>query len=120
MAARKLNFKKIGVKAAGLGAGAVAARVLTKKVAANLNPKLKSAGVIVAGAMLPSFMGRSQFLSDMGDGMMSVGASELIGNFVPGLAGIGELDDFDDSIGTEDAYMDDLDEDPDDAIGDPS
>ncbi len=87
------------MKAAGLGAGAVGAKVLISKVAPNMNPKLKSAGAIVLGALLPEFAGRSQMMADVGAGIMAVGASELISGFVPGLAGIGEVDpSFDDSV----------------------
>jgi len=113
----KLNFVKMGMKAAGLTAGGVGAKFLIKTVAPNLDPKLKSIGVIVAGAFLPDFLGkRDPFMAQLGDGMMTIGGTELVGGFVPALAGVGDEweEGFDESIGNENEY--DVDED--NAIGD--
>jgi len=111
----KLNFMKIGTKAAGLTVGGVGAKFLVKKVAPNIDPKLKSIGAILLGAFLPDFLGRrNPFMQNIGDGMMTIGGTELVGGFVPALAGPDDVwnQDFDESIGTED-----IDEDQDNAIG---
>jgi len=112
----KLNFMKIGTKAAGLTLGGVGAKFLVKKVAPNIDPKLKSIGAIVLGAFLPGVLGRrNPFMEQIGDGMMTIGGTELVGGFVPALAGVGQYEqDFDESIGNENEY--DVDED--NAIGD--
>lgn len=115
----KLNFAKIGTKAAGLTVGGVGAKFLVKKIAPNLDPKLKSIGAILIGAFLPEFLGpRSPFMGHIGDGMMTIGGTELVGGFVPALAGVDDEwdEDFDESIGAENEY--ELDEDEDNAIGD--
>lgn len=117
--AKKLNFAKIGTKAAGLAVGGVGAKFLVNKVAPNLDPKLKNIGAVVMGALLPEFLGpRSPFMQDVGNGMMTIGGVGLVGGFVPALAGVDDDydDDFDDSIGDENEYTVD-DDDPDNAIG---
>jgi len=114
----KLNFMKIGTKAAGLAVGGVGAKFLVKKIAPNLAPKLKSIGAIVIGALLPDFLGRrNPFMQNIGDGMMTIGGTELVGGFVPALAGVDDEweEGFDESIGAENEY--DVDEDEDSAIG---
>lgn len=85
----KFNFAKIGMDAAGLGAGAVAAK-LVNNVLPNLNPKLRAAGKVAVGVGLPLFV-KNNLISKVGDGMVAVGIAELVGEFVPSLAGIGEV-----------------------------
>ena len=115
----KLNFVKIGTKAAGLAVGGVGAKFMVNKVAPNLDPKLKNIGAVIVGALLPEFLGkRSPFMQDVGNGMMTIGGVGLVGGFVPALAGVNDEwdEDFDESIGDEDEYDTD-DDDDDNAIG---
>lgn len=98
--AKKFDFKKIGMKAAGLGAGAVVASVVSAKVpfVANLNPKIQGAAKIVLGALLPSFV-KNEFIGHMGDGMIAQGAGQLVSSFMPAVSG------YDDSVG--EGYVED-------------
>jgi hypothetical protein len=90
--AKKLDFKKIGVKALGLGGGAIVAS-LGNKIAPNLNPMIRGAAKIAVGALLPTLMPRQEIIEHLGDGIMTMGAAELIGKVVPGLSGLGDMDE---------------------------
>jgi hypothetical protein len=65
--------------AAGLVVGAAAARVLTSsgKILPNLDPKLKSAGVIAIGAFFPKLL-KGSFGKSIGDGMVAAGGLGLL------------------------------------------
>ena len=71
--------KSFFMDAAGLVVGAAAARVLTSspKILPNLDPKLKSAGVIAIGAFFPSIM-KGSFGKAIADGMVSAGGLGLL------------------------------------------
>ena len=83
---RRRKSRKMGaigksflMDAAGLVAGAAAARVLTSsgKILPNLDPKLKSAGVIAIGAFFPKFL-KGSFGKAIGDGMVAAGGLGLL------------------------------------------
>jgi len=83
---RRRKSRKMGaigtsflMDAAGLVAGAAAARVLTSsgKILPNLDPKLKSAGVIAIGAFFPKFL-KGAFGKAIGDGMVAAGGLGLL------------------------------------------
>jgi hypothetical protein len=63
----------------GLAAGAVGARILTSspKVLPNLNPKIKSAGVIAVGLYLPKLV-KGNLSKSIGDGMVAAGGLGLL------------------------------------------
>jgi len=65
--------------AAGLVVGAAAARVLTSsgKILPNLDPKIKSAGVIAIGAFFPKLL-KGSFGKSIGDGMVAAGGLGLL------------------------------------------
>jgi hypothetical protein len=71
--------KSFLMDAAGLVAGAAAARVFTSsgKILPNLDPKLKSAGVIALGAFFPKFL-KGSFGKAIGDGMVAAGGLGLL------------------------------------------
>lgn len=122
VARRKIDFGKILTNTAGLAAGGICGKFIVKKIAPNLDPRLKCAGIILAGAIIPEMAQRTPILANVGNGMMAIGGAELVGSFVPGLAGIYDdfdfEEDFDTSIGQE--YYDEYDlndEDLDNAIG---
>ena len=84
----KINFQKIIKqvvdKAPGLVVGSVASNFVATQVTKMSNGKaapMAVAGVqIVAGALLPAFLGNSKkdsFMSAVGDGMMAQGAVQL-------------------------------------------
>jgi hypothetical protein len=70
---------------AGLTVGALIAKNVGK-ILPNLNPKVASAGKIALGVALPMFV-KSPLVKSIGNGMLAVGGVELIGSFVPALAG---------------------------------
>jgi hypothetical protein len=83
---RRRKSRKMGaigksfiMDAAGLVAGAAAARVLTSsgKILPNLDPKLKSAAVIAIGAFFPKFL-KGSFGKSIGDGMVAAGGLGLL------------------------------------------
>ena len=83
---RRRKSRKMGaigksflMDAAGLVAGAAAARVFTSsgKILPNLDPKLKSAGVIALGAFFPKFL-KGSFGKAIGDGMVAAGGLGLL------------------------------------------
>lgn len=83
---RRKKSRKMGaigksfiMDAAGLVAGAAAARVLTSsgKILPNLDPKLKSAAVIAIGAFFPKFL-KGSFGKSIGDGMVAAGGLGLL------------------------------------------
>ena len=65
--------------AAGLVAGAVGARILTSspKILPNLDPKLKSAGVIALGVFFPKLI-KGGLGKSIGDGMIAAGGLGLL------------------------------------------
>jgi hypothetical protein len=85
----KFNFKKAAMRTVGIAAGTVAAKAVNVPLK-NLNPKLRAGGKVAAGLFLPAFA-KSSFVQDMGDGMVAVGVQELMAEFVPALAGIGDV-----------------------------
>ena len=83
---RRRKSRKMGaigksfiMDAAGLVAGAAAARVLTSsgKILPNIDAKLKSAGVIALGAFFPKFL-KGSFGKAIGDGMVAAGGLGLL------------------------------------------
>lgn len=93
---RKFNFNKLGGKAAGLAVGAAAVK-MTDKIAANLNPNIKTFGQLAIGLVGPGLMKAKpgSIIECAGDGMAAVATYKLLDR-VPGLSGI---DDLDESIG---------------------
>jgi hypothetical protein len=85
-ARRRRSGKKMGaigkgffMDAAGLVVGAAAARVLTSsgKILPNVDPKIKSAGVIAIGAFFPKLL-KGSFGKSIGDGMVAAGGLGLL------------------------------------------
>lgn len=86
----------------GIAAGAIVAKQLNKML--KFDAKILAAGKVALGVALPRFI-KSPLMTSVGSGMIAVGATELVGSFVPALAGtddvvllsgldeIGELDE---------------------------
>jgi hypothetical protein len=83
---RRSSGRKMGalgkgfiMDAAGLVAGAVGARILTSspKILPNLDPKIKSAGVIALGVFFPKLL-KGNFGKSIGDGMIAAGGLGLL------------------------------------------
>jgi len=81
----------------GIAAGAIVAKQLNKVL--KFDAKILAAGKIGLGIMLPK-LSKSPLTTNVGYGMIAVGATELIGSFVPALAGTDDvllLSGFDDN-----------------------
>jgi len=88
---KKFDFKAIGMRVAGVGAGAVAGKVINKPLS-GMDPKLRGGLKIVVGAAIPEFV-KGKFVEDMGAGLIAVGAGELVEELAPSLvSGIGNID----------------------------
>ena len=83
---RRRKSRKMGaigksfiMDAAGLVAGAYAARILTSsgKILPNLDPKIKSAAVIAVGAFFPKLV-KGSLGKSIGDGMVAAGGLGLL------------------------------------------
>lgn len=100
--AKKLDFKKAGIKALGLGAGATAAVMIDRipQVGA-LNPKIRAIGKIVLGVLIPSFI-KTPIVEHVGDGMIAVGTNQLVASFTPAVQGIGDVYGDEAMYGTDD------------------
>jgi ethanolamine utilization microcompartment shell protein EutL len=94
---RRKKSRKMGaigksflMDAAGLVAGAVAARILTasEKIFPKVDAKLKSAGVIAIGAFLPKFV-KGSFGKAVGDGMIAAGGIGILQAY----GTLGQIDD---------------------------
>lgn len=75
----------IAMDIAGITIGALLAKQVGKLLP-KLDPKIGSAGKVALGVALPMFV-KNPFAKAVGNGMLAVGGVELIGSFVPGLAG---------------------------------
>lgn len=66
----------------GIVAGAVVAKQLNKML--KFDAKILAAGKVVAGVMLPKFV-KNPLMAGIGQGMIAIGGTELVGSFVPSL-----------------------------------
>lgn len=69
---------------AALAAGAIAAKQIGKLLPASISPKIASAGKVALGVMIPNFI-KNPMMKSFGNGMIAVGATELVGSFIPAL-----------------------------------
>lgn len=76
--------------ALGIIAGAVAGRLVAKKLLPNVDERIKNAGVVVLGAAVFPRLVKGELGKAIGNGMIAAGGAGLIGSFVPAL---GAMDD---------------------------
>ena len=76
--------------ALGVIAGAVAGRLVAKKLLPNIDEKIKNAGVVVLGAMVFPRLIKGDLGKSIGAGMIAAGGSGLVSAFIPA---IGAMDD---------------------------
>jgi hypothetical protein len=77
----------------GLIAGAVAGRLVVKKVLPSQDEKIKNAGVMVVGFLLPKFI-KSEIGKSIGNGMIAAGGLGLAGSFLPAISGMDDMIEF--------------------------
>ena len=83
----------------GLAAGAIAAKQLNKIL--KFDAKILAAGKVALGIVLPKVV-KNPFINSVGNGMIAVGATELVGAFVPALGAADDvilLSGLDDELG---------------------
>jgi hypothetical protein len=73
---------------AGLAAGAIVAKQLNKML--KFDARILAAGKVALGLALPKFV-KTPIMKSVGNGMIAIGATELVGSFVPALAGTDDL-----------------------------
>ena len=73
---------------AGVVAGAVIAKQLNKVL--KFDAKILAAGKIALGVLLPKFV-KNPIINSVGQGMIAVGGTELIGSFIPALSGADDV-----------------------------
>ncbi len=72
----------------GLAVGAILAKQLNKVL--KFDAKILAAGKVVLGVALPKFI-KNPMVKSVGQGMIAVGAVELIGGFIPALSGADDV-----------------------------
>lgn len=72
----------------GLAAGAILAKQLNKML--SFDARILAAGKVVLGVALPKFV-KTPIMKSVGQGMIAVGATELVGSFVPALGGADDV-----------------------------
>jgi hypothetical protein len=77
----------------GLIAGAVAGRLVAKKVLPNVDEKIKNVGVVAVGFLLPKFM-KSEIGKSIGNGMIAAGGLGLAASFLPAISGVDDMIEF--------------------------
>jgi len=76
--------------ALGIIAGAVAGRLVAKKLLPNVDERIKNAGVVVLGAAVFPRLIKGELGKAIGNGMIAAGGAGLVGSFIPAL---GAMDD---------------------------
>lgn len=76
----------------GVVGGAIAAKIVTARVLPNLDERIKSAGVVALGALVMPKVLKGELGKSIGAGMIAVGGSNLISNFVPGIGAMETID----------------------------
>ena len=76
--------------ALGIIAGAVAGRLVAKKLLPNVDERIKNAGVVVLGAAVFPRLVKGELGKAIGNGMIAAGGAGLVGSFIPAL---GAMDD---------------------------
>lgn len=103
----KFDFKRIGMKAVGVGGGAVAGE-FANKLLANMNPMLRGGLKMAAGAILPEVipMKDKTLVDSLGSGIIASGAIDIYNNLGRGAAASGIGDDLDQFV--EEDYVTDI------------
>ena len=72
----------------GIAAGAILAKQLNKML--KFDARILAAGKVVLGVALPKIV-KTPIVKSVGQGMIAVGATELVGSFIPALAGTDDV-----------------------------
>lgn len=91
---------KANIQAAlGIIAGAVAGRLVAKKLLPNVDERIKNAGVVVLGAAVFPRLIKGELGKAIGNGMIAAGGAGLVGSFVPALGATDDMIEFPVTVG---------------------
>lgn len=82
-----INWKEVGVKVGGSALGAIGTRMIIKVLPRTIPKMWVGLGAICVGALLPTVI-KSNFIEEVGSGMIAVGAQELATSYGFGIAGM--------------------------------
>ncbi len=82
-----INWKEVGTKIGGAGLGAIGTKMILKVLPATVPQMWKGIGAMIIGAFLPTFI-KSNFVEEVGSGMIAVGSQELASSFGFAVSGV--------------------------------
>lgn len=95
--AKKIDIKSALMKSAGLGAGVTASVMLNKiPVVGMQKPLVRGLGKLVLGTIAGQFLGgkgKDNIMEHVADGIIAGGVNEIVSGVMPGVSGIGNLND---------------------------
>ncbi len=83
----------------GIIAGAIAGRLVAKKLLPNVDERIKNAGVVVLGAAVFPNLIKGELGKAIGNGMVAVGGAGLVGSFIPALGQADDMIEFPVTVG---------------------
>ena len=83
----------------GIIAGAIAGRLVAKKLLPNVDERIKNAGVVVLGAAVFPNLNKGELGKAIGNGMVAVGGAGLVGSFIPALGQADDMIEFPVTVG---------------------
>jgi hypothetical protein len=83
----------------GIIAGAIAGRLVAKKLLPNVDERIKNAGVVVLGAAVFPRLIKGELGKAIGNGMVAAGGAGLVGSFIPALGQADDMIEFPVTVG---------------------
>jgi hypothetical protein len=83
----------------GIIAGAIAGRLVAKKLLPNVDERIKNAGVVVLGAAVFPNLIKGELGKAIGNGMVAAGGAGLVGAFIPALGQADDMIEFPVTVG---------------------
>ena len=102
---RRTHRRKMGdpggmlMDAVGVIAGAVAGRLVAKKLLPNVNENIKNAGVVILGAAVMPRLVKGDWGKTIGAGMIAAGGTGLVGSFIPAIGATDDVIEFPMTVG---------------------
>jgi hypothetical protein len=89
----------VGKATLGIIAGAIAGRLVAKKLLPNVDERIKNAGVVVLGAAVFPRLIKGELGKAIGNGMVAAGGAGLVGAFIPALGQADDMIEFPVTVG---------------------
>jgi len=83
----------------GIIAGAIAGRLVAKKLLPNVDERIKNAGVVVLGTAVFPRLIKGELGKAIGNGMVAAGGAGLVGAFIPALGQVDDMIEFPVTVG---------------------